>query len=102
MAASFFVRKILEHSRLLLSQNTDGIYNAMIGMTLASRCSRGDEALPFLLGALLQNTIALIRTVMGYVNVFLEKRTTSRHVKFCFDELMQKKGYFYALFTVAQ
>ena len=74
MAASFFVRKRLEHSRLLLSQNTDGIYNAMIGMTLASRCSRGDEALPFLLGALLQNTIALIRTVMGYVNVFLEKK----------------------------
>lgn len=66
MAASFFVRKILEHSRLLLSQNTDGIYNAMIGMTLASRCSRGDEALPFLSGALLQNTIAFIRTVMGY------------------------------------
>lgn len=101
--------ELLEHSRLLLSQNTDpeiselsiygsmaevyldmgeceqavelwkqhntdGIYNAMIGMTLASRCSRGDEALPFLSGALLQNTIALIRTVMGYVNVFLKKK----------------------------
>lgn len=55
---------------LLRKHNAGGIYNDLIGLTLASDCNRSNEALPFLSEALLKNTAALIRTVMGYVNVF--------------------------------
>lgn len=55
---------------LLKQHNAGGLYNDMIGLTLATNLKCPEEAVPFLSGALLQNVAALIRTVMGYVNVF--------------------------------
>ncbi|MEG6611774.1 helix-turn-helix transcriptional regulator [Pseudoclostridium thermosuccinogenes] len=100
--------ELLEHSRLLLAQNSDpkisehtiygdmaevyislgevdqavellkkhnsgGIYNDLIGLTLASDCKRCDEAIPFLSEALLKNVTSLLRTIIGYMNVFFER-----------------------------
>lgn len=53
--------------------NSCGIYNDLIGFTLASDCDRPDEALPFLSEALLQIAGSLVHTVMGYVNVFFKQ-----------------------------
>lgn len=58
---------------LLKSHNTSGIYNDLIGLTLASTCSRSEEAVPFLSEALLNNVASLSRTVIGYINVFHER-----------------------------
>ena len=55
---------------LLKQHNAGGLYNDMIGLTLATNLKCPEEAVPFLSGALLQNVAALIRTVMGYMNVF--------------------------------
>ena len=55
---------------LLKKHNAGGLYSDMIGLTLATNCKRPEEAVPFLSEALLKNVAALIRTVMGYVNVF--------------------------------
>jgi Predicted transcriptional regulators len=55
---------------LLKKHNAGGLYNDMIGLTLATNLRCPEEAVPFLAGALLQNVAALIRTVMGYMNVF--------------------------------
>ena len=54
--------------QLLLKNNAGGMYNDLIGMTLAADCSRPDEALPFLSEALLCATASVFRIVMGYVN----------------------------------
>lgn len=59
---------------LLRKHNAGGIYNDLIGLTLVSACNRPNEALPFLSDALLKNTAALMRTVMGYVNVFFNQK----------------------------
>ena len=56
--------------KLLKQHNAGGLYNDMIGLTLATNLKCPEEAVPFLSGALLQNVAALIRTVMGYMNVF--------------------------------
>lgn len=62
---------------LLKEHNAGGLYNDMIGLTLATNRKRPEEAVPFLSGALLQNVAALIRTVMGYVNVFCARNDYS-------------------------
>ena len=59
---------------LLMSHNADGIYSDMIGFTLATDEKRPEEAIPFLSEALLKSILTLIRTVMGYVNVFFNKK----------------------------
>ncbi|MBQ7492769.1 MAG: helix-turn-helix transcriptional regulator [Clostridia bacterium] len=62
---------------LLKKHNAGGLYNDMIGLTLATNRKRPEEAVPFLSEALLQNVTALIRTVMGYVNVFCARHDYS-------------------------
>jgi len=55
---------------LLKKNNTGGLYNDRIGLTLATNRKRPEEAAPFLSEALLQNVTALIRAIIGYMNVF--------------------------------
>lgn len=57
---------------MLKKHNAAGMYNDIIGMTLASHCKRTGEALPYLSDALLDHVVALIRIIMGYVNVFFD------------------------------
>lgn len=57
---------------LLKKHNAGGLYNDKIGLTLAMDPQRRAEAAPFLSDALLQQVAALIRIIIGYVNVFLE------------------------------
>lgn len=58
----------------LKQANAGGCYDDQIGLTLAADCQKQEEALPFLQSALLVHTASLIRTVVGYVNVFFERR----------------------------
>lgn len=57
---------------ILKAHNSCGIFNASIGLSLASACNRPDEAMPYLSMALLNNTISLIHIVKGYFNVFFK------------------------------
>lgn len=54
--------------------NAGGIYSDRIGLVLAADCGRGEEALPFLSESLLKNTVSIIHTVMGYINVFFDQK----------------------------
>lgn len=54
--------------------NAGGIYSDRIGLALAADCGRGEEALPFLSESLLKNTVSIIHTVMGYINVFFDQK----------------------------
>lgn len=59
---------------LLVAHNADGIYSDMIGFTLATDEKHPEEAVPFLSEALLKSILTLVRTVMGYVNVFFNQK----------------------------
>lgn len=59
---------------LLKAHNAAGIYSDMIGLTLAGDLQSAEEAVPFLSEALLQSTLTLIRTVVGYVNVYFHQK----------------------------
>ena len=50
------------------------MHDTLIGLTLAADCKRPDEALPFLSESLLNHTVSLIQTAMGYFNVFFDKK----------------------------
>lgn len=54
--------------------NAGGLYNDQLGMTLAADCNRPDEAQPYLSDALLGIVAAVIHVVMGFVNVYLNRR----------------------------
>ena len=56
--------------QLLQKNNAAGLYNDIIGMTLAADCGRPGEALPFLSEALLSAVASVFRIVMGYVNCY--------------------------------
>ena len=58
---------------LLQKHNAGGLYDDLIGLTLAADCKRLEEALPFLSESLLNHTVALLRTVFGYLNVYLDR-----------------------------
>ena len=58
---------------LLKKHNAGGLYNDMIGLTLATNLRCPEEAVPFLSEALLQSVVTLIRTVSGYVNIFIAR-----------------------------
>ena len=58
---------------LLKKNNAGGIYNDLIGLTLAADCKCPEESLPFLSKALLHNVTSVIRIVMGYVNVYFAR-----------------------------
>lgn len=59
---------------LLKNHNASGIYSDLIGMTLASSCSRPLEAMPFLSEALLKNVASLMRIIIGYMSAFLSQK----------------------------
>lgn len=58
---------------LLKKHNAGGLYSDTLGLTLAADCKRPDEALPYLKEALLKNVASLVRVVMGYLNVYLDR-----------------------------
>ena len=58
---------------LLKKHNAGGLYNDMIGLTLATNLRCPEEAVLFLSEALLQSVVTLIRTVSGYVNIFIAR-----------------------------
>lgn len=59
---------------LLKKYNAKGIYNDMIGLTLAADCECPEDAVPFLSDALLQNIVSTIRIVTGYFHLFYQKK----------------------------
>ena len=59
---------------LLQKNNPCRMNNALIGETLAAKCNKADEALPYLSDALLDNIASQIRIVTGYVNAFMKKK----------------------------
>lgn len=59
---------------MLKANNAGGMYSDIIGLTLAEACGRPEEAMPFLSESLVENTVRIIRTVFGYINVFFKKR----------------------------
>lgn len=58
---------------LLKRYNAGGIYDDLIGLTLAADCERPEEALPYLSDALMTGVATLVRTIVGYLNVYLLK-----------------------------
>lgn len=58
---------------LLKKYNSGGVYNSLIGLTLASDCKRPDEAVSYLSEALLDSIVSIVRTVTGYINIFFER-----------------------------
>ncbi len=58
---------------LLKQYNAGGIYDYLIGLSLAADCARPGEAETFLEQALLRNITALIHIIIGYVNVFCDR-----------------------------
>ncbi|MDD6175036.1 MAG: helix-turn-helix transcriptional regulator [Firmicutes bacterium] len=59
---------------ILKKHNADGIYNDLIGLTLASDCKRPVDAQPYLDEALLKTAASLIRIITGYLNLYFEQR----------------------------
>jgi len=55
---------------LLKKHNSKGVYNDIIGLTLATNRKRPEDAVPFLSEALIQNITSIIRTIIGLINVF--------------------------------
>ena len=65
------LRRALE---LFKQHNTNGLYSDCIGMIFAKDAKRAKEAVPYLSESLLIHEAALVRTVMGYLNLFLNSR----------------------------
>ena len=65
------LRRALE---LFKQHNTNGLYSDCIGMIFAKDTKRAKEAVPYLSESLLIHEAALVRTVMGYLNLFLNSR----------------------------
>ena len=59
---------------LLKKYNAKGIYNDMIGLTLAGDCDRPEDAVPFLSDALIGNMVSMVRIVTGYFQIFYERK----------------------------
>ena len=58
---------------LLKQYNAGGIYDHIIGLSLAADCGRPGEAATFLEPALLKNITAIIHIIVCYVNVFCDR-----------------------------
>ena len=59
---------------MLEKYNAGGIYNDLIGMTMASEDRYMEKAMPYLSDALLEHVVAQIRTVIGYFNLFCHQK----------------------------
>ena len=55
---------------ILKEHNAGGVYNDLIGLTLAGDCKRTTEALPYLEDALLTAITGLTRVVTGFLNLY--------------------------------
>lgn len=62
---------------LFMQHNVGAVYSDCIGLILA-QTGRTQEALPYLSEALLRHEAALVRVVMGYLNVFLNSGDYAR------------------------
>ena len=60
--------------RLLKQNNAGGVYSDKIGMVLALKLKKHEEAEPFLAESLLLNTIGLVDSVVGYALVLSARR----------------------------
>lgn len=59
---------------ILIKHNADGIYDDIIGFNLATDKTKTEEALSFLSDAILGHVAGVIRTVIGYINVFFYRK----------------------------
>ena len=62
-----------EAVKILQRNNPNGINDALIGMMLATRCNRPDEAGTVLSEALLECISMLVRIAMGYINLYTQR-----------------------------
>lgn len=58
---------------ILSANNPKGVFNDIIGLTLASTCNRIDDAMPVLSEALIDCTVSAVRTVFGFLNIYYKK-----------------------------
>ena len=75
MAGILFCQKRPQDAvELLQNHNANGIYSDLIGNILAGDCHRPEEALPYLSEGLLRSIASLVRIVMGYTNLYLNRK----------------------------
>jgi len=63
-----------EGLRILMEQNANHLYSALIGTVLANEMGRPKEALPYLSQGLVRTIHELIYLVMGYARLFASRR----------------------------
>jgi len=68
------VKQNEEALQLLKKHNPIGINNALIAMIYATELHKPDEALPFLTKSFASSLQILIRTMVGFVNIYLDKK----------------------------
>ena len=78
----------------LKANNPMGLNNTMIGMWAITHCDRAEKAENYLSRALEENLLRRYDGIVALKDGRIAETGT-------FDELMAKKGYFYALYTVA-
>lgn len=60
--------------QLLMEQNADDLYSALIGTVLANEMGRPEEALPYLSKGMIRIVYELIYAVMGYAKLYAGRR----------------------------
>lgn len=60
--------------QLLMEQNADDLYSALIGTVLANEMGRPKEALPYLSSGMIRAVCEMIYAVMGYASLFASRR----------------------------
>ena len=59
--------------RMLMAQNADNLYSALIGTVLANEMGRPEEALPYLSQGMIRAIYEMIYTVMGYAALYASR-----------------------------
>ena len=60
--------------QMLMEQNADNLYSALIGTVLANEMGRPKEALPYLSKGMIRVVYEMIYAVMGYASLFASRR----------------------------
>ena len=60
--------------QMLMEQNVDNLYSALIGTVLANEMGRPKEALPYLSSGMIRAVCEMIYAVMGYASLFASRR----------------------------
>lgn len=60
--------------QMLMEQNADNLYSALIGTVLANEMGRPKEALPYLSKGMIRAVCEMIYAVMGYASLFASRR----------------------------